>query len=80
MSRAGIPAPLLSPVPCPLHLLHESDTHCNIPQAYQEFHNYQELVKSIEKTRKEIENNYLKLQKALETSAKKEKTGDGRFI
>ena len=51
-----------------------------VSKAYQEFHNYQELVKSIEKTRKEIENNYLKLQKALETSAKKEKTGDGIFF
>ena len=51
-----------------------------VSKAYQEFHNYQELVKSIEKTRKEIENNYLKLQKALETSAKKEKDGDGIFF
>lgn len=51
-----------------------------VSKAYQEFHNYQELVKAIEKTRKEIENNYLKLQKALETSAKKEKDGDGIFF
>lgn len=51
-----------------------------VSKAYQDFHNYEDLIKSIENTKKEIETNYNKLEKALETSYKKEKNGDGIFF
>jgi hypothetical protein len=51
-----------------------------VMNAYQEFEGYDNLIKSIEKTKKEIEENYSKLEKALEVCSKKEKTGDGIFF
>lgn len=51
-----------------------------VNKAYQEFHNYNDLIHSIEKNRKKIENDYQRLEKALEVCSKKEKDGDGIFF
>ena len=47
--------------------------------AYSEFTGYHNLIREIEKDRREIESNYQKLERALETALHKEKSGDGMF-
>ena len=47
--------------------------------AYSEFTGYHKLIREIEKDRREIESNYQKLERALETALHKEKSGDGMF-
>ena len=51
-----------------------------VQEAYQQFHNYKDSVSKIEKIKKTMEDDYAKLEKALETSFKKEKEGDGYFF
>lgn len=51
-----------------------------VQEAYQQFHNYKDSVSKIEKIKKVMEDDYSKLERALETSFKKEKEGDGYFF
>lgn len=54
--------------------------HTLVMKAYQDFAGYKDIISSIEKTKKEIENNYNKLEKALERCFKKEKDGGEIFF
>lgn len=51
-----------------------------VMECYTQFHNYHDLIKSIEKTKNDLEKDYDSLAKAFEKGLKKEKDGDGWFF